>query len=95
MVPWCRKMAVQTSPARHCVDEEMLLRQRDACTMVLTERARKGLSTQDKAGRPVAAVGHYHEDMMAAYHPPGIAAEVARASSPAQTQQRVHEGRRC
>ena len=53
----------------------------------------KGPEGSDKAGRPVAAVGHYHEDMMAAYHPPGIAGEVAGTSSPAQAQQRVHDGR--
>ena len=50
-----------------------LFRQRDAFTLVLTVKGPGGsLNTQDKAGRPVAAVGHYHEDMMAAYHPPGI-----------------------
>ena len=43
--------------------------------------ARERPSTQDKAGRPVAAIGHCHEDMMATYHPPGIAEEVDGKSS--------------
>ena len=43
--------------------------------------AREHPSTQDNAGRPVAAIGHNHEDMMATYHPPGIAEEVGCTSS--------------
>ena len=43
----------------------------------------------------MAATGHHREDMMAAYHPPDIAGEVARTSSPAKAQQLVHDGRRC
>ena len=66
-----------------------LFRQRDAFTLVLTVKGPEGsLSTQ------VAAVCHYHEDMMAAHHPPGISGEVARTSSPVRAQQRVHDGRR-
>ena len=62
---------------------------------MLTVKGPEGsLNTQDKAGRPVAAVGHYHEEMMAAYYPPGIFREVARPFSPAQAQQGVHDGRR-
>ena len=72
-----------------------LFRQRDAFTLVLTVKGPEGfLNTQDKARRPIAAVGHYHEDMMAPYHPPVISGEVSRTSSPAQAQQRVHDGRR-
>ena len=44
---------------------------------MLTVRAPKGPNAQDEAGRPVAAVGHYNEDMMGACRPPGIAGEVS------------------
>ena len=46
-----------------------LLRQKEACTLELTQ---KGPNTQDKARYPVAVVGHYNEDIMATCHPPGI-----------------------
>ena len=72
-----------------------LFRQRDAFTLVLTVKGPEGpLNTQDKAGRPVAAGGHYPEDIMAPYQPPGISREVSRTSSPAQAQQRVYDCRR-
>ena len=43
----------------------MAARQKEACTLELTVRARKDPNTQGKAGR------HYNEDIIAAYHPPG------------------------
>ena len=50
-------------------------------SVAFTFEARELPNTQDKAGRPVAAIGHYHEDMMATYHPPGIAEELDCTSS--------------
>ena len=44
-------------------------------------KAHERPSTQDKARRPVAAIGHDHNDMLATYHPPGIAEEVDGTSS--------------
>ena len=44
----------------------MAARQKEACTLELTVSSRKGPNTQGKAGR------HYNEDIIAAYHPPGV-----------------------
>ena len=48
--------------------------------IVLAMEAREGPNTQDKAERLMAATGHLFEDMMATYHPPGIAGKVAGKS---------------
>ena len=52
--------------------------------IVLAMEAREGPNTRDKAERLMAATGHLFEDMMATYHPPGIAGEVAGKSSNTQ-----------
>ena len=44
---------------------------------VLTMEGLEGPNTQDKAERFMAATGHHLEDLMATYHPLGIAGEVA------------------
>merc|ERR1712136_553714 len=52
--------------------------------IVLAMEAREGPNTRDKAERLMAATGHLFEDMMATYHPPGIAGKVAGKSSNTQ-----------
>ena len=54
-------------------------------SIAFTFEARECPNTQDKAGRPVAAIGHYHEDIMANSRPPGIAEEVNCTSSVSQS----------
>ena len=41
--------------------------------IVLAMLGLEGLNTQDKAKRFMAATGHHLEDVMATYHPPGVA----------------------
>ena len=61
-----------------------LIWQRDACTLVLAVEAREGPNNQDRAGRLVAAIGDLFQDVMAIYHPHGIAGDVAGPSSNTQ-----------
>ena len=49
--------------------------------MVLAMEGLEGPNTQGKAERFMAETGHHLEEMMATYHPPGIAGKVAGKSS--------------
>lgn len=57
---------------------------RDSIRVVLAMEAREGVSGQQKANRIIANTSHLFADMMAAYHPEGIAGEIAGKSSNTQ-----------
>ena len=82
----------------------------EKCTrIVLAMEAREGPNTQDKGECLMAATGHLFEEMMATFHPPGVAGGRQARSSNVQwalrqlwkkngverPQQCVHGGRRC
>ena len=58
-----------------------LVRQRDACTLVLAVNVRDGPNTQDRAEHLTAAPGHPFEDVMATCHPP-VMLEMLRKHHP-------------
>ena len=52
--------------------------------IVLTTEAREGLNTQDKAERLMAETGRLFEEMVATFHPPGVAGGLQAKSSDVQ-----------